>query len=174
MIARVRVARRPPPTRTKNHPSCNGLIRDKRLGPAVPFPLEDETLEYSSEISRYRPVDRVRSAVEAPAARPCPRCGRVCLACSGQLARARARSAGAFAPGGNLLLPWFATPQSDGQCMHWQQGGVEAADGGRPRASAICAASIPPPTHSSSTRRCGRSASGIGVDDLVLVGPRLT
>ena len=57
-------------------------------------------------MSRNRLIEPVGSAdVEAPAARPCPRSGRVCLACGCNLEPARAESGGAVGAGGDLLLP---------------------------------------------------------------------
>ena len=81
-------------------------------------------------MSRNRLIEAVGSAnVEAPAASPCSRSGRVCLACGCDLEPVRAESGGAVGRVGPN--PWFATPKNDGRYLHWQRGGVQPPRGRR-------------------------------------------
>src|SRR4249919_688657 len=99
-------------TVTKNHPSGNGLIPGKRLDEPSSFPGRRRHAKYPSERSRNRPIGPVGSAdVEAPAASPCPRPGRVCLACGWNLEPARAESGCAVGAGRDLLLPLVRDPE---------------------------------------------------------------
>ena len=79
-------------------------------------------------MSRNRPIEPVGSAdVEAPAASPCPRSGRVCLACGCNLEPARAETAAPSARVGIFYYPWFGTPQRDGALRALAAGREHAA-----------------------------------------------
>ena len=161
-------------TATKTHPSGNGLIPGKRLDWPRSFPARRRHAKYLSEMSRNRLIEAVGSAdVEAPAASPCPRPGRVCLACGCNLEPTRAESGGAVGTGGDLLLPLVRDPEERRALPALAARRGAAADGRR--------VELLPGARGVLVRRCARRRRADGRDrgrrnrcrDHVLVGARL-
>ena len=119
-------------TATKNQPSGSDLIPGKRLDRPRSFPEIADALKYPSGMSRNRLIEPVGSAdVEAPAARPSLRPGRMRLACGRDLEPARAESGGSVCPGRDLLLPLVRHTEERRALCPLAAGRGAAADGRR-------------------------------------------